>query len=93
MSPFTRRIVISAPMARSVAIATLLGAAMLGSPLTAARADSAATLPVQLTQTTPQQAAAQATETLTRTVDHRITRLCERGISAVEYCQPQAPAA
>ena len=93
MSPFTRRIVISAPMARSVAIATLLGAAMLGSPLTAARADSAGTLPVQLTQTTPQQAAAEATETLTKTVDHRIARLCERGISAVEYCQPQAPAA
>jgi hypothetical protein len=92
MLPLTRRIVISGPMVRSVAIATLLGAATLASPLTAARADSAATMPVQLTQTTPQQAAAEATETLTQTVDHRISKLCARMISAVEYCQPQTPA-
>jgi hypothetical protein len=94
MLALTRRIVIFAPMARVVAIAALLGTTMLASPLTAARADNAATVPVLLAQTTPQQVAAEATETLAQTVDHRITKLCERRISAAEYCQLKAaPAA
>jgi hypothetical protein len=60
MSSLTYRIAISAAAARSVAIAALLGIPFLASPLTAARADSAAIAPVELTQTTFHQAAAEA---------------------------------
>jgi protein CpxP len=74
MSPLTRRIPISPSAARSVAIAALLGATFLATPLTVARADSAAELR-QLAQTTPQQAAAEATKTQAETVEQRITNL------------------
>ena len=46
MSPLT----ISFPFARSVAIAALVGATMLASPLTAARADTATNAAIQLAQ-------------------------------------------
>jgi periplasmic protein CpxP/Spy len=77
MSSFTRQIAISAPFARSVAIATLMGTAMLASPLTAARADSATNKPIQLTQAaTPQhQTAAAPAQTKGETVEQRIASL------------------
>jgi hypothetical protein len=77
MSSFTHPIAVSAPFARSVAIVALLGAAMLAGPLTAARADSAATAPIQLAQAaTPQKpAAAGTTKTRGETVEQRITKL------------------
>jgi protein CpxP len=66
MSSFTLPIAVSAPLARSVAIAALLGATMLVSPLTAARADSAVS---------QKQAAMEATQTKGETVEQRITNL------------------
>ena len=67
----------SAPFARSVAIAALMGATMLASPLTAARADTATNAAIQLAQAaTPQNpAAAGATETKGETVEQRIKDL------------------
>ncbi|HWX26319.1 MAG TPA: hypothetical protein VNZ53_02625, partial [Steroidobacteraceae bacterium] len=50
MSSITRPIAVSAPFARSVAIAALMGATMLASPLTAARADTATNAAIQLAQ-------------------------------------------
>ena len=62
----------SRPFARSAAVAALMSATMLAPPLTAARADSAATNPtVQLAQAP----AAAPTETKTQTVEQRITDL------------------
>ncbi|MGA2087306.1 MAG: Spy/CpxP family protein refolding chaperone [Stellaceae bacterium] len=77
MSSFTRQIAISAPFARSVAIATLMGTAMLASPLTAARADSATNKPILLTQAAaPQhQTATAPAQTKGETVEQRITSL------------------
>ena len=67
----------SAPFARSVAIAALMGATMLASPPTAARAETATNAAIQLAQAaTPQnRAAAGATETKGETVEQRITNL------------------
>jgi hypothetical protein len=77
MSSFSHPIVISAPFTRSVAIAALMGATMLASPLTMARADSATSAAVQPVQAAaPQhQAAAGATKTKGETVEQRITSL------------------
>jgi periplasmic protein CpxP/Spy len=72
MSSFIYPIAVSAPIVRSVAIAALLGATMLASPLSAARAEQAAA---------PQNQAAagatdtRATETKGETVEQRITNL------------------
>ena len=74
MSSSTHPISISAPFARSVAIAALMGATMLVSPLTAARADTATNAAIQLAQAAAPQnpAAAGATETKGDTVEQRI---------------------
>jgi periplasmic protein CpxP/Spy len=66
MSSFTHPIAVTAPIVRSIAIAALMGATMLASPLSAARAE----------QAVPQnQAAAGATESKGETVEQRITNL------------------
>ena len=77
MPSVTHSIAMPAPLARSVAIAALMGATMLASPLSAARADTAANAAIQLAQAaTPQsQATAGATETKAETVEQRITNL------------------
>jgi protein CpxP len=66
MSSFTNSIAKPAPFARSVAIAALLGATMLASPLNPARAAEAVA---------PPNPAAAATETKGETVEQRITTL------------------
>jgi hypothetical protein len=67
MSSFTRPIAVSAPIVRSLAIAALMGATMLATPLAGARAGEAVA---------PQNhAAAGATETKGETVEQRITNL------------------
>jgi len=77
MSSFTLPFATLAPRARSVAIATLMGATILASPLTAARADTINNAAIQLAQATAPQspAAAGATETKGETVEQRITNL------------------
>lgn len=75
MSLLSHRIVISAPLARSVAIAALLGATFLANPLTAARADGVAAHPVQIAQAVAHPVAAKVTSTKAETVEHRITSL------------------
>jgi protein CpxP len=77
MSSFTHPIAMTAPLARSVAIAALMSATMLASPLTAARADPAANAAIQLAQAAAPQnpAAAGATETKEQTVEQRIKDL------------------
>ena len=77
MSSFTHPIAMSAPFARSVAIAALMGATMLASPLTAARADTATNAAIQLAQAAAPQnpAATGATEGRGETVEQRITTL------------------
>jgi periplasmic protein CpxP/Spy len=77
MSVFTHSIAASAPSVRSVAIAALLGATMLASPLTTARADTATSGAFQLAQAAAPQkpAAAGATEAKGQTVEQRITDL------------------
>jgi periplasmic protein CpxP/Spy len=67
MSSFTNSIAKPAPFARSVAIAALLGATMLASPLNPARAAEAVA--------PPNPVAAAATETKGETVEQRITTL------------------
>jgi len=67
MPAFTYPIVKSAPFARSVAIAALMGATMLATPLTAARAEQATAI--------QNPAAAGATATKGETVEQRITNL------------------
>jgi periplasmic protein CpxP/Spy len=67
MSSFIHSIVVSAPSVRSVAVVALMGATMLATPLTAARAEQAA-----VTQT---QAGATAPVTKGETVEQRITAL------------------
>jgi hypothetical protein len=76
-SSFTHPIAVTAPFARSVAIAALMGATMLASPLTAARADTAINAAIQLAQAAAPQnpAAAGATETKGETVAQRIKDL------------------
>jgi hypothetical protein len=78
MSSLFHRIPVSAPFTRSVAIAALLGATMLATPLTAARADGVMTTAIQLAQVAqaaPQTPAAGATEAKPETVEQRITSL------------------
>ena len=86
LSSFTNPIALSTPFARSLAITALMGATMLFSPLTAARADGAATAPIQLAQaaTTPAAPASPAAKGATggpaveakgETIDQRITNL------------------
>src|ERR1700684_4095954 len=67
MSSFTYPIAISAPFVRSVAIAALMGATMLATPISAARAEQ--------TGVPQNQAAAAATETKGESVEQRITNL------------------
>ena len=64
MSSFIHSKAVSAPFARSVAIAALMGATMLASPLTAARADTVTNAAIQLAQAAAPQnpAATGATE-------------------------------
>jgi protein CpxP len=73
MSSFTHPIAMSAPVARSVAIAALMGATMLAGPLTA-RADTATSAAIQLAQAAAP-AVAGTTETKGETVEQRITNL------------------
>jgi len=68
MTSFIHPITASAPIARSIAIAALLGATMLATPLSAARAEQTAVAPQK-------QAAAGATETKGESVEQRITNL------------------
>ena len=76
LSLYTHPIAMSAPFARSVAIAALIGATMLASLLTAARADTATNAAIQLAQAAPQNPAATgATQGRGETVEQRITTL------------------
>jgi protein CpxP len=79
MSAFTYLIAKPAPVARSVAIAALLGATVLASPLNAARADNAAldaaVQHAQVVVAEKNQAAAGATEAKGETVEQRINTL------------------
>jgi protein CpxP len=77
MSSLSYSTIVSRPIARSVAIAALLGATMLASPLTVARADGIGTASMQLAQAvTPKTDATPATaETKAETVEQRITSL------------------
>jgi protein CpxP len=78
MSSFTHPIAMSAPVMRSVAIAALLGATILASPLTAARADSATNAAIQLAQSAaPQHPTGARTTAKSKgeTVEQRITNL------------------
>jgi periplasmic protein CpxP/Spy len=78
MSSFTYTKAASAPFARSVAIAALMGATILASPLSAARADTVTSAALQLAQAAPQNpAAAGATQSKGETVEERITKLHE----------------
>jgi hypothetical protein len=72
MTPFTRALTMSAPVVRTVAIATLMGATFLAGPLIPARADSAIAPPVQLVQNST---AKDATSTKGETLEERITNL------------------
>ena len=63
---------IAMPRARSVAVAALMGATILASPLTAARADTTTSRPIQLAQAQPGAAPA---ETKMETVEQRIADL------------------
>jgi hypothetical protein len=67
----------SVPFARSVAIAALMGATMLATPLTVARADSTTNAPIQLAQApnTQNPAATGATQGKVETVEQRIADL------------------
>ena len=77
LASFTHPIVLSAPFARSAAIAALMGVTMLASPLIAARADIATDAAIQLVQAAAPQtpAATGATESKGETVEGRITTL------------------
>jgi len=77
MTPFSHPITLPASFRRSLAIAALMGATMLASPLTAARADTVANAAFQLAQAaSPQsQAGAGATASKGETVEQRITSL------------------
>jgi periplasmic protein CpxP/Spy len=77
MSPLSKCIVVPAPYVRSFAIAALMGATMLATPLTAALADGVHNAPVQLAQAAapPDQTAAATAETKAETVEQRISSL------------------
>jgi protein CpxP len=77
MSSFTHSIAMSVPLARSLAIAALMGATMLVSPPTAARAEVAPDAVIRLAQADNSQsrAAAGATEAKGETVEQRIRNL------------------
>lgn len=77
MSSFTRPLAIATPAVCSVAIAALLGATMLTSPLSAAFAGLAANPAIQLAHAAalPNRAAAGATKTRGETVEQRIKSL------------------
>ncbi len=72
MSSFTHSISMFVPFPRSVAIAAVMGFAMLGSPPTAARAETVRDAVIQLVQADTSQAAAGATEAKGETVEQRI---------------------
>jgi protein CpxP len=77
MSAFFHRIAMPAQFTRSVAIAALMGATMLCSPLVAARADTTTNAAIQLAQASAPKTpgAAAATENKGETVEQRITTL------------------
>ncbi len=84
MSSLTPPMIMPVPFVRSVAMAALMGAAMLTGPVTGARADTAATAPFRLAQAAAPQppsaaphspAGAGATEAKGETVEQRITTL------------------
>jgi protein CpxP len=77
MPTFFHRIAMPAQLTHSVAIAALMGATLLASPLTAARADTTTNAAIRMAQaTTPKTpGAAAATETKGETVEQRITTL------------------
>jgi hypothetical protein len=77
MFSFTRPMTLTAPFARSTAIAALMGATMLATPLIAARADTVTTAAIQLAQTAAPQktAATPTTPAQGQTVEQRITDL------------------
>ncbi len=76
MTLFSSSITMPAPLGRSLAFAALMGATMLATPLTAARADTTAAAAFQLAQaSTPGPAAASATAMKGDTVEQRITSL------------------
>ena len=77
MSRITHPLNISSPLARTLAVAALMGTTFLVSPLTAAYANSAGSPPVQLAQNAPARtvAATQATSDKGETVEQRITNL------------------
>jgi len=77
MSFFIHSNAVSAPLARSVAIAALMGATILATPMTAARADTVTSAALQLAQAAAPQnpAAAGATQSKGETVEERITNL------------------
>ncbi len=75
MASFIHPITASAPLMRSVAIVVLLGATMLASPFSAARADNAANVAIQLAQAAQSPAGAGATESKGQTVEQRIKDL------------------
>jgi protein CpxP len=80
MTSFTNPFAVSAPIARTVAVAALFGAAMFAFPLTAARADGAASTGIQLAQAAVPPAQADATPAPTRgdTIEERISNLHEQ---------------
>jgi protein CpxP len=77
MPTFFHRIAMPALLTRSVAIAALMGATMLVSPLTSARADTTANAAIRMAQAAAPKTpgAAAATETKGETVEQRITTL------------------
>jgi protein CpxP len=80
MSPLSRCIVRPAPFVRSFAIAALMGATMLATPLTAALADGARNAPIQLAQAAAprDQTTAGTAEAKAETVEQRISSLHAR---------------
>jgi len=72
---FTQRIAVSAPFARSVAIAALMGATMLATPLAASGAQTAATIQLAQAAAPKSPAGTIATATKGETVEQRITNL------------------
>jgi len=90
MSSFTHSIAMSVHFARSVAITALMGATMLASPPTAARAETAPDPVIQLVQadTSRSQAAAGATEAKGETVEQRITKL-QRALKITSDQEPK----
>jgi periplasmic protein CpxP/Spy len=77
MPSFTHRIAMPIPFARSAAIAALLGATMLSTPLIAARAGTVTNGAFQMAQAAAPQrlAAGEAIQTKGETVEQRITDL------------------